>query len=189
MVPAAALRLWRRTPLPRLNSSTATALRRSSLTAITTKTSYGASRRASIRIRSANRRLTGARSCGIFRWRIPAPSPMTFAFGRNGSADWLIIAQPGQEEYGVSIDTLVRRAQLFRSRAPVPPLSAANRLREHRDRAKEDWVNLSRFGMNNHETLGWCLIHCKPSKWRRAFFLHRTNLFCSSTFTGGQQQS
>ena len=24
-------------------------------------------------------------------------------------------------------------------------------------------MNLSRFGMNNHETLGWCLIHCKRS--------------------------
>ena len=55
---------------------------------------------------------------------------------------------------------------------------------------REDWVNLSRFGMNNHKNLGWCLIHCKgPSKWRRAFFLHRTNLFCSGTFTGGKQQS
>lgn len=44
---------------------------------------------------------------------------------------------------------------------PVPPLSAADRLREHRDRAKEDCVNLSRLGMSNHENLGWCLIHCK----------------------------
>ena len=79
----------------------------------------------------------------------------------------------------------------FRSRAPVPPLSAADCLQEHRDRAKEDGVNLSRFGMNNHETLGWCLIHCKRpiEAAQTGLCSSNMNLFRSGTFTGGKQQS
>ena len=45
-----------------------------------------------------------------------------------------------------------RRAQLFPESRASPPLSAADRLREHSDRAKEDCVNLSRFAINDYLT-------------------------------------